>query len=87
MNRITEEGEPREVLELYIKTSEYYEYKDEYGGSSGYTQKQTPLCCSETMGEDIDKAITLLYRAAVKHQNDIRISLELKGVLDNFLKL
>ena len=81
-----EDGEPQEVLEMYLKTSEYYEHYDEDGsGSSGYTQKSTPLCCSLTMGEEIDKAITNLYVTITKHQNDIRITDNVKNVLDKFM--
>lgn len=82
-----EDGEAQEVLEMYLKTSEYYEdFAEDGSGSSGYLQKSTPLCCSYTMGEIIDDAITSLYRTISKHQNDIRITDNVKEVLDKFMQ-
>lgn len=81
------EGEPSEVLEMYIYTSEYYEEYDEDGnGGSGYRYSLIPLCCSAKMGENIDAAITTLYRTVCNHQDDIRIPANLKVVLDGFMK-
>lgn len=81
------EGEPSEVLEMYIYTSEYYEeYNEDGSGSSGYTHSLVPLCCSAKMGENIDAAMTDLYRTVCNHQDDIRIPANLKEVLDEFMK-
>lgn len=81
------DGEPSEVLEVYIDNSEYYEDFDEDGsGSSGYRHSLIPVCCSAKMGENIDAAMTALYRTVCKHQDDIRIPANLKGVLDGFMK-
>lgn len=79
--------EPSEVLEIYVETEEYYENYDEEGcGSSGYLKKTTPLCCSKKMGNNIEEAMKSLYRTIMKHQNDIRIPVTLKGILDDFMK-
>jgi len=80
-------GEPSEVLEMYIYSGEYYEYYDENGnGSGGYTYKLIPLCCSEKMGDNIDAAMSALYRTVYRHRDDIRIPENLKGILDEFMK-
>lgn len=81
------EGEPSEVLEMYIYTAEYYEeYAEDGSGSSGYRHTLVPLCCSAKMGENIDAAMTALYKTICSHQDDIRIPANLKGVLDGFMK-
>ncbi|MDO4325447.1 MAG: helix-turn-helix transcriptional regulator [bacterium] len=85
--KYSHKGESSEVLEMYIYTSEYYEEYDEDGsGSSGYTHSLVPLCCSAKMGENIDAAMTALYKTVCNHQNDIHIPVNLKEVLDKFMK-
>lgn len=81
------EGEPSEVLEMYIDNSEYYEeYAEDGSGGSGYRHTLVPLCCSAKTGENIDAAMTELYRTVCSHQDDIRIPTNLRGVLDGFMK-
>ena len=80
------ETDYEKVIELNIDTLEYYEEYDEYGGSSGYKHNRTSLCCDEVSNDDIYNAIHSLQRTIQNHQNDIRITQDVKKTLDIFMK-
>ena len=81
------ESDNKEVLEMYMQTEEVRTYFDEYEQEerTNYYSKDTPLCCSLIMGDQIEEGIKHLYKTIIKHQNDIRIPTDVKTAIDKFM--